>query len=309
MKCKYWKKCEHYQEDSLTCNKNAGGYYPDGFCSKVSGCYVEMARLQEESKLKRKNNRKINKIINLTKYLWNQGGLNNLKPLFLWLLIIPLRKYHFFGIVAYLRRKRVTFRLEGRIIEGKVAHIGTIKEVIVENGYKIDQEIKGDIIDAGANIGIAQLVLKKMASKNSKMICVEPDPGNVSLLIRNQGLNCEILVAALSDKVGKANFSFASTGITSHFSNGARQSVKVITIDRLTKSNKLKPGLIKIDVEGADLKVLQGARKTLKKFKPIIIIEIHSIELELRIKLLLKLYGYNSGEPRGNNIWIFRSKE
>jgi len=62
-------------------------------------------------------------------------------------------------------------------------------------------------------------------------------------------------------------------------------------------------------VEGADLKVLQGARKTLKKFKPIIIIEIHSIELELRIKLLLKLYGYNSGEPRGNNIWIFRSKE
>jgi len=157
--------------------------------------------------------KKINKIIKLIKYLWKQGGLRNMKPLFLWLLIIPLRSFAIDGLVGKLRKKRVIFFIEGIIIEGKVAHVGTIKECIVENGYKIDKEIKGDIIDAGANIGIAQLVLKKMASKNSKMICVEPDPGNVSLLIRNQGLNCEILVAALSDKVGKANFSFASTGI------------------------------------------------------------------------------------------------
>jgi len=171
--------------------------------------------------------KKINKIIKLIKYLWKQGGLRNMKPLFLWLLIIPLRSFAIDGLVGKLRKKRVTFLIGGRLIEGKVAHIGTIKEVIVERGYELDKKVKGDIIDAGANIGIAQLVLKKMASKNSKMICVEPDPGNVSLLIRNQGLNCEILVAAISDKVGKANFSFASTGITSHFSNYARQSVKI----------------------------------------------------------------------------------
>ena len=50
MKCKYWKKCEHYQEDSLTCNKNAGGYYHDGFGSRVPGCYIEMEKNNNKEK-------------------------------------------------------------------------------------------------------------------------------------------------------------------------------------------------------------------------------------------------------------------
>ena len=50
MKCKFWKKCENYQKDSETCNKNAGGYYPDGFGLRVGGCYIEMERQKENDK-------------------------------------------------------------------------------------------------------------------------------------------------------------------------------------------------------------------------------------------------------------------
>ena len=52
-KCKHWKKCKLYQEDSETCNKNAGGYYYDGFGMKVPGCYIKM---EEEKNGRNKNN-------------------------------------------------------------------------------------------------------------------------------------------------------------------------------------------------------------------------------------------------------------
>lgn len=249
------------------------------------------------------------KISNLTKYLLGES-MRNIIPLVLWLLIIPLRLLKINSLVAYLRKKRVTFYLQGREIQGRVAHVGTIKEVIVEKDYEINQKkIKGDIIDAGANIGIAQLVLRKLIQKKARMICVEPDPYNVALLIENTQ-NCEIVVSALSNDVGHDFFNFSSTGITGHLENiGENKSesvVKVTTIDQLTKNNKLSPGLIKIDVEGADLKVIEGAKETLKKFHPIIIIEIHSIGLVRSIRELLSKAGYNYHEERENNIWMFR---
>jgi len=56
MKCKFWKKCENYQKDSETCNKNAGGYYPDGIGMRVAGCYIEMERQKENDKKNKQNN-------------------------------------------------------------------------------------------------------------------------------------------------------------------------------------------------------------------------------------------------------------
>lgn len=50
--------------------------------------------------------------------------------------------------------------------------------------------------------------------------------------------------------------------------------VPVSTIDALVEINDLKPGIIVIDVEGAEFKVLSGAINTIKTFKPIIIAEI-----------------------------------
>jgi hypothetical protein len=51
--------------------------------------------------------------------------------------------------------------------------------------------------------------------------------------------------------------------------------VKLFTIDGIVQEYSLKPGLIKIDAEGAELDVLQGGLNTFRQYKPILILGLH----------------------------------
>jgi hypothetical protein len=51
--------------------------------------------------------------------------------------------------------------------------------------------------------------------------------------------------------------------------------VPVTTIDSYCESKNLKPSLIKIDVEGFEFSVLNGAKKILKEVRPRILVELH----------------------------------
>jgi len=82
--------------------------------------------------------------------------------------------------------------------------------------------------------------------------------------------------------------------------------VPVRTLD----SFKLKPSLLKIDTEGDELLVLQGAVETLKK-RPRLLIETHSPELLSKTRDYLGSYGYSIIEFRRKNrfnqmqSWLF----
>ena len=47
-KCKFWKKCKLYDKESVTCNKNKGGYYPDGIGLRIAGCYIQMNKKEKQ---------------------------------------------------------------------------------------------------------------------------------------------------------------------------------------------------------------------------------------------------------------------
>lgn len=47
MKCKFWKKCPWYNEESITCKKNAGMYYD---MDRPAGCYRRMEEKEEKDK-------------------------------------------------------------------------------------------------------------------------------------------------------------------------------------------------------------------------------------------------------------------
>jgi hypothetical protein len=70
-------------------------------------------------------------------------------------------------------------------------------------------------------------------------------------------------------------------------------SRKKNSIDYIVKKLRLKRvNLIKMDIEGYEYKALKSAKFTLKKFKPKIVIEIHSSELRKKIVKLLSDFGY-----------------
>jgi len=66
------------------------------------------------------------------------------------------------------------------------------------------------------------------------------------------------------------------------------------SIDFIVEKLKLKRvDLIKMDIEGEEYNALKGATKTIRRFKPKIIVEIHSKELRKKILNFLKKYGYD----------------
>ena len=50
-------------------------------------------------------------------------------------------------------------------------------------------------------------------------------------------------------------------------------------LDDYVTANRLKPALIKIDVEGAEHEVLKGAAETMKTHRPVLVVEVHSFAL------------------------------
>ena len=65
-------------------------------------------------------------------------------------------------------------------------------------------------------------------------------------------------------------------------------SIEITTIDKFVSKNKLQVGLIKMDLEGYELNALKGAKKIIKKFKPVLAISIyHSGEQLFGIKKYL----------------------
>ena len=137
-------------------------------------------------------------------------------------------------------------------------------------------------IDVGANHGFYSL----MAARAGKpVIAIEPDEGNLAVLYSNIALNradIEVHAAALSDTRGEswvygdgdmASLIQAWQGVGKHF----RQKVATLRLDDLIDDRwPNEPLLIKIDVEGAEDRVLAGASATLARVpKPIWLIETY----------------------------------
>ena len=71
--------------------------------------------------------------------------------------------------------------------------------------------------------------------------------------------------------------------------------VKTRSLDSLYESGKINaPNLMKIDIEGAEYLALRGAKKIINKFKPILLMEIHSIFNMLEIGKMMTEWQYTT---------------
>ena len=131
----------------------------------------------------------------------------------------------------------------------------------------------GAAIDVGANIGNHTLYFSKLFSK---VFAFEPDPLHFQLLRFNTrdsaGVYCYNF--GLSDRTAKAPFIHERTRIVSEVNAAeANMTIDLKAMDDLPEISASKITLIKIDVEGHELQVLNGAKKTIERNFPIIIFE------------------------------------
>ncbi|MEY2566610.1 MAG: hypothetical protein QOE35_1139 [Actinomycetota bacterium] len=115
-------------------------------------------------------------------------------------------------------------------------------------------------IDVGANIGLYTLWL---AEVGARVTAVEPDPGAVARLRENiemNGYDVEVAPVALAARPGEVGF---TTGfdVTNRLATDGAVKVWATTLDELIGDDDVAG--VKIDVEGAELEVLQGAERAL----------------------------------------------
>ena len=143
-----------------------------------------------------------------------------------------------------------------------------------------------DIIDAGAFTGDTSLPLSKITDRN--VYAFEPFDDSFELLNKNIADNSIENIISINKSLGNINgertLYLAGTnvqGLTSKpdirpYDNEIK--VEETTLDKFVEENNLDVGYITIDVEGAELDLLEGTINTIKTQKPILSISIyHSV--------------------------------
>jgi FkbM family methyltransferase len=164
---------------------------------------------------------------------------------------------------------------------------------------------KGDVfVDVGANSGVFSMKAARCVQEEGCVLALEPLPDMLYTLYRNVNLNgfsnVRLRNFCLSDQTGTAEFWInhgrpASSGLVRQDEQAARFSTLCFRLDELAAIEKLnRLDYLKIDVEGAETRILAGASGLIRQFKPI-------IQVEVTIDPVASLEGYvrciYSGSP------------
>ena len=163
----------------------------------------------------------------------------------------------------------------------------------------------GDVvIDIGANWGLHAIYLSQLVGPEGFVIALEPYPlafGELKWHLQaNQCLNTKPMLLAIGDLDGEDAFvpsespSQGALRSVSRAPQGANAiRVEVKTLDALAALLHLERlALVKIDVEGAEGKILAGARKVIQTFQPHFVIDLHTPEQASSVTGTLARCGY-----------------
>lgn len=217
-----------------------------------------------------------------------------------------------------------------------IGDVGVMKQIFEQKDYALSHWPQGNdiiellgllherqrlslIVDMGSNIG-ASSVFFGASYPGAKLICVEPDPANADLLMKNMaGLNYSLFRGAISNRPGQ--LSLLDPG---HGDWGFRtapidlRDTASIAIEAETVPNLMRqfgedgvPVIAKIDIEGGESDLFSSNCDWMDAF-PCIIIELHDWMLPSKGTSRNFLKQVSAREldfvHRGENIFIFNTK-
>ena len=181
----------------------------------------------------------------------------------------------------------------------------------------INNKIDDSIIDVGGNLGISAMGFRELGYEN-KIFLFEPNKYLFKKYINNKLLknykNIHAYNFALGVKEETKNFyypyykdsclhyfcsfdkEYIKNSLKITFKNKNFKIInKPMKLKKFDKINlKCKPKFVKIDVEGFDYEVLRGMKKSIDKYKPVILVEFNKSNF-FKIKKFLKMY----------NVWVY----
>jgi FkbM family methyltransferase len=191
--------------------------------------------------------------------------------------------------------------------------------------------VGGSFVDIGAHIGSHTLRAAKMVGEQGRVVAIEPNPIIAARLRDNIAAsrwgNIHVQQVACAEKAGKLRL-FAggdfNTGTASlsldhalaHGGPGNWFEVEVLPLDQILGPLALQRlDMIKVDTEGAETRVLRGAEASIRKYRPVLVLE--TVDGHLRkmgsslpeLEALLGDFGYRKGRyDEHNSEWLPLSK-
>jgi len=242
------------------------------------------------------------------------------------------------AILAVMLKKLL--RIERTVVQTSVGHRFSIDPVSHFGGEVLDTKIyepvltqlmstllrPGDVfVDVGANEGYFPVLASALVGRAGKIFSVEPQSclipvirENLRLLREDKGIeNVTLLNQAFAEQDGEMILHLTpitNSGATSfhkHWKFGAgEEKVRVSTLDNFFRANSLeRVRLIKLDCEGAELSIINGALKVLADRKAdFVSVDFHPAiagkEAPVKIDQHLRKSGYRLSQA-GTGIWVY----
>jgi FkbM family methyltransferase len=179
---------------------------------------------------------------------------------------------------------------------------------------------KACVLDIGAHIGLVSMPLSQVIAAGGQVFAFEPSAANRATLMRHLSLNTignvEVVELLVGDKDVEDVALFEHAGVSGMNTRARVKSDDTYlethhtqcALDTFCRTRGIRPDVIKVDVEGAEFAVLEGAREILAAAKPVMVISIHPQHLNAlgrdaaELHALAAASGYTVSDTDGNAV-------
>ena len=234
------------------------------------------------------------RLLNFDADKWTEGFSLPMKLADLWVKYVPRGKGWFPRWVGrHLCREHSVFirTLHGSKLAVEPSNLD-IYTYITSQGNSWDEHVldacrsvikkDGVFYDIGASVGYLSTEAAAMLQSGGSVVAFEPQPVLAAIIATSAELNgfghLQVFNLMLGDHVGDGTLHVGSHSIHASAipreANSSTLSCLMTTLDAVVEGSRLPPPtVIKIDVEGAELAVLSGAQRTIRRHRPHIIFE------------------------------------
>ena len=191
--------------------------------------------------------------------------------------------------------KWLSSRLPDRLVYQMLIRLSSIpRQEMFREAFRAADSRKA-ALDIGANRGIVSYFLSK---RFPKVHSFEPNSDLARFLEKVLPSNCTLHRSALSDTPGESALAVALVdGIPIHgrgrvadtFTDTQPHAMQKIRLETLDSMGLRDVGLIKIDVEGHEEKVIRGGERTLRENRPVLVVEIEKRHVRKPIREIFSL--------------------
>lgn len=186
------------------------------------------------------------------------------------------------------RRRGISYEVDLRELIDFRIYFGRGWEPLTRQFLEGELRPGSTILEVGANVGSLTLEIARLVGRDGAVHAIEPTAGAFRKLERNLSLNADLVPRVhlhrmlVTDGDGSTPTRELrwSWRIDREPVEREHVAVPAVSIDRMVSTVGLaRLDLLKVDVDGYEMKVLRGATETLERFRPTILIELDDASL------------------------------